>query len=78
MGFVVAFGRYYEPVNQKEDINNTISHREHLSFVKSIFFIVVRASPLAYCTIRERGRSHCKCKTEMLPFHQRSSAFICG
>ncbi|MEG3981548.1 RsmB/NOP family class I SAM-dependent RNA methyltransferase, partial [Microcoleus sp. T3B2] len=23
---------------------------EHLSFVKSIFFIVVRASPLAYCT----------------------------
>ncbi|MEG4305006.1 YgiT-type zinc finger protein [Microcoleus sp. D3_18a_C4] len=40
---------------------------EHLSFVKSIFFIVVRASPLAYCTIRERGRSHCKCKTEMLP-----------
>ncbi len=34
-------------------------------FCKKDFFIV-RASPIAYCT-RERGRSHYKCKTEMLP-----------
>jgi len=39
--------------------------REHLSLAKSIFFILVRASPLAYYT-RERGRSHYKCQTEML------------
>jgi len=31
---------------------------EHLSFAKSIFFIIVRASPLAYCTTRELLRSH--------------------
>jgi len=42
--------------------------REHLRFAKSIFFIIVRASPLASCTIRERGRSHYS-KTEMLPFN---------
>ena len=40
---------------------------EHLSFA-----FTVRASPLAYCTIRERGRSHYNkknafYKTEMLP-----------
>ena len=35
-------------------------------FCKKHFFIVVRASPLA-STIRERGRSHYKCKTDMLP-----------
>ncbi len=47
-------------------MNEYKSNGEHLSFAKSIFFIVVRASPLAYYT-RERGRSHYKCKTEMLP-----------
>ena len=52
---------------EKGLLANADGRWEHLSFVKSIFFIVVRASPLAYCTIRERGRSHCKCKTEMLP-----------
>ena len=36
-------------------------------FCKKLFFIIVRASPLAYSTTRERGRSHYKCKTEMLP-----------
>jgi len=40
--------------------------RKHHQFCKKHFIIIVRASPLAYCTPRERGRSH-KCKTERLP-----------
>jgi len=48
------------------------SKREHLSFAKRIFIIIVRApQELAYCT-RERGRSHYKCKTEMLPIQNTS------
>gem|GEM_PF-5554921 len=35
---------------------------------KAFFLIIVRASPLASYTIRERGRSHnTRCKTEMIP-----------
>ncbi|TAG71394.1 MAG: hypothetical protein EAZ23_18630 [Oscillatoriales cyanobacterium] len=40
---------------------------ESISLLQKSNLLTVRASPLAYCTIRERGRSHYKIKTEMLP-----------